>query len=116
MEFKNAIYLTLSSLTLGFFVKHLKNMYYEKHETFFINENRIILTENKEYSRQKIVEMGRESIRDKNTNKILINTIVDKDGYSYENINHEKHFENRILKQFIDQIKQEKKNIFSNNV
>ena len=109
MEIKDFIYLTLSSMTFGFMFKYLKNMCYEKHDTFFLNENRIMLTENKDYSRKKIVEMGKKSIRDKNTNKILIEPIVDKDGYSYENINHNKHFENRILKQFIEQIK--KKNL-----
>jgi hypothetical protein len=111
MDFKKFLFFNFSFFSFVFLVIYFKNMKYFKHDTFFINENRIMLTEEKDYSREEIVEIGKKSIRDKNTNNILNNPIVDIDGYSYENINHDKKYENRILKQFIDLINNKKEKI-----
>ncbi len=111
MDFKKFLFFNFSFCSFGFLGSYFKNMKYFKHDTFFINENRIMLTEEKDYSREEIVEIGKKSIRDKNTNNILNNPIVDIDGYSYENINHDKKYENRILKQFIDLINNKKEKI-----
>ena len=111
MDFKKFLFFNFSFCSFGFLVSYFKNMKYFKHDTFFINENRIMLTEEKDYSREEIVEIGKKSIRDKNTNKILTNPVVGNDGYSYENINNSKNYENRILKQFIELINNKKEKI-----
>lgn len=111
MDFKKFLFFNFSFCSFGFLVSYFKNMKYFKHDTFFINENRIMLIEEEDYTREQIVEIGKKSIRDKNTNKILTNPVVGNDGYSYENINNSKNYENRILKQFIELINNKKEKI-----
>ena len=65
-------------------------------------DNRLFLQRN--YTREDIVNMGREAIRDHKTKKILKNPIVKDDGYSYkkeESIDVSAHYENRMIKQLI---------------
>ncbi len=111
MDLKNFLVFSISYCGFGFLVSYFRNMKYCKHDTFFVNENRIMLVEDEKFSRDEIVDFGKKSIRDKNTNNILINPIVDSDGYSYENVNHDKKYENRILKQFIELVDNKKEKI-----
>lgn len=65
-------------------------------------ENRLFLQ--KKYSREEIVNMGREAIRDHKTKKILKFPVVKEDGYSYEkeeSTDVSVPYENRMLKEFI---------------
>ncbi len=48
-------------------------------------ENRLILTEPENLTRDDIIKLGKESIRDPYTNKIMEHPYVDKEGNSYEN-------------------------------
>lgn len=65
---------------------------------------RLFLKNNKKYTREEIIKLGRNAIRCKLTNKLLKNPVVGKDGYSYEkeNYNDLDGYENRMLKEFIE--------------
>ena len=65
-------------------------------------DNRLFLQRN--YTREDIVNMGREAIRDHKTKKLLKNPVVKDDGYSYEkeeSTDVSVPYENRMLKEFI---------------
>ena len=86
-------------------IRIMKRKYLQ--QSSFKKENRLRLLRNRKFSRDQIVEMGRKAIRCRLSNKILENPIVDEYGISHEKVGDSKEvlYENRMLKEFIQQFK-----------
>jgi hypothetical protein len=77
--------------------------------------SRIMLKKRQILSREEIVKIGRDAIRCKKTNDILNDPVVLEDGYSYNksslNIQNNLEYENRALKEFIERLKNQNKEL-----
>ena len=81
-------------------------------DRLFLIENKIYLKPDKEYSKEEIISLGRESIRDQVTKEILTKPFVDEEGNSYQNkdpdIDEKVNYRNRLLEQLIQRFLQNK--------
>ena len=106
----NLLVITSGTIALRFFYQLYCRFNAYNTTTSFGSDKRLHLVQHKEYSREEIISLGRSAIRDKNTNNILNNPVVNKDGYSIEqedvNTNNNS-FQNRIFKEFLDKFKQD---------
>jgi hypothetical protein len=105
----NFITITSGTIALRFLYQIYCRFNIHNTNTSFGSDKRLHLVQHKEYSREEIISLGQKAIRDKNTNKVLNNPIVNKDGYSIEqeDINSNNSFQNRIFKEFLDRFKQD---------